>query len=92
MQARFDEVMTDAFEGMFGRGVPALNFLRTYRQGFLLYISEQDYEVFTESLVQETSPTVEVLERGLGASRCLSTMFQDVAHQIDYDQYLKNIA
>ena len=46
MRARFDEVMTESFEAMFGKGVPPLSFLRKYRPCFLLYISEQDYELF----------------------------------------------
>mgnify|MGYP000450175532 CR=1 FL=1 len=91
MCPRFDEVMGECFEAMFGKGVPALKFLRKYRDCFLLYISEQDYEQFKESLDKETSPPLEVMKRGLGASSCLAMMFKDVAHQIDYDQYVRNI-
>ncbi len=56
MRARFDEVMGESFEALFGKGVPPLNVLRRYRQCFLLYISEQDYELFKERLYKETSP------------------------------------
>ena len=56
MQARLDGVMRESFEAMFGKGVPPLNFLRKYRQCFLLYISEGDYELFKEGLEKETSP------------------------------------
>ncbi len=66
MCARFDEVMGECFEAMFGKGVPALSFLRKYRDCFLLYISEQDHEQFKESLDKETSPPLEVVKRGLG--------------------------
>ena len=56
MRARFDEVMGESFEAMFGKGIPPLSFLRKHRRCSLLYISEQDYDVFKYSLDKETSP------------------------------------